>query len=543
VPRAGGRAVRRRRARLPGGLTLAAAAVALAMVLPLAYLVLRAAGAGEAGLRFVLSARTLVQLWQTLLLALVVTALTALLGVPLAWLTSRTDLPGQRLWSVVLVLPLVIPTYVGAFALVAALGPRGLLQQLLERPLGIQRLPEIYGFGGATLALTLYTYPYVLVTVRGAMLRLDPAFERASRSLGAGPWTTLLRVTVPLLRPSITAGCLLVALYTLSDFGAVSLLQYDSITRAIYLQYQGSLDRSMAALLALVLVALTAVILLAEGASRGRARYYRFARSTEPPGRYRLGRWKGPALLLCAATALGAVVLPVVVLLYWLWRGLAAGAVRFDSLWLPALNTAYAAGLAAACALLAAVPVAVLAVRHPGPLSGVVERIAYGSFALPGIVVALSLVFFGANFARALYQTLALLVFAYVIRFLPEAVGALRSGLLLVNPRLEEAAAGLGRGRKGVFVTITAPLIAPAALGGVALVFMSAVKELPVTLLLSPIGFKTLATATWSATASGLYAQAAPPALLLVLVSAVSLPWLLRAERPGAAGGGGGLGT
>ena len=122
-------------------------------------------------------------------------------------------------------------------------------------------------------------------------------------------------------------------------------------------------------------------------------------------------------------------------------------------------------------------------------------------------------------------------MFAYVIRFLPEAVGSLRSGLLQVNPRLEEAAAGLGRKRHQVFVSITAPLIAPAALGGVALVFMSAVKELPVTLLLSPIGFKTLATTTWAATASGLYAQAAPPALLLVLISAASLPWLLRSNR------------
>jgi iron(III) transport system permease protein len=521
---------------LPLGLTVAATLVALAMLLPLAYLVLRALGAGEEGLRFVLSGRTLVLLRQTLFLAVAVTALTALLGVPLAWLTARTDLPWARFWSVALVLPLVIPTYVGAFAFVAALGPRGLLQQQLERLLGVQRLPEIYGFGGATLALTLFTYPYVFVTVRGALLRLDPAFEQASRSLGAGPWTTLIRVTVPLLRPSIAAGCLLVALYTLSDFGAVSLLQFDSLTRAIYLQYQGSLDRSGAALLALLLVAVTAAILLAEGASRGRARYYRFARATAPPERMRLGRWKAPALAFCAATVLVAVVLPVAVLLYWLARGIAASSVRFESLWHPVLNTGLAAGLAGAVALLAAIPVAVLAARHPGPLSSAVERITYGSFALPGIVVALSLVFFGANFARVLYQTLALLVFAYVIRFLPEAVGSLRSGLLQVNPRLEEAAASLGRARHQVFATITAPLIAPAALGGVALVFISAVKELPVTLLLSPIGFKTLATATWTATASGLYAQAAPPALLLVLLSAATLPWLLRSDRPPESG-------
>lgn len=500
------------------------------MLLPVVYLLVRASGAGEEALRFVVSTRTLQLLWQTVLLAVTVTAASVFLGVPLAWLTTRTDLPWSRLWSVLLVLPLVIPTYVGAFAFVAALGPRGLLQQILQ-PLGIERLPEIYGFGGAALTLTLFTYPYVLLTVRGAMLRLDPAFEQASRSLGAGSWHTFIRVTLPLLRPSVTAGGLLVALYTLSDFGAVSLLQYDSFTRAIYLQYQGSLDRSMAAVLGIVLVALTAVVLAAEAFSRGRARYFRFARSTEPPRRYQLGGWTIPGLAFCSATALAAVVLPVVVLTYWLVRGIAAAGVSLDALWQPVMSSAYSSILAAVTALLAAIPVAVLTVRHPGPISGIVERVTYASFALPGIVVALSLVFFGANFVPFLYQTLAILVFAYVIRFLPEAVGALRGALVQVNPRLEEAASSLGRKRHEVFLTITAPLIAPAALGGVALVFMSAMKELPVTLLLSPIGFKTLATATWNATAGGLYAQAAPTALLLVLVSAASLPWLLRAEQ------------
>jgi iron(III) transport system permease protein len=502
------------------------------MLLPLAYLVLRATGAGQEALRLALSPRTAQLFFHTLILAGTVTVASALLGVPLAWLTTRTDLPLRRIWSVLLVLPLVIPTYVGAFAFVAALGPRGLLQQQLEGMLGVQRLPEIYGFGGAALVLTLFTYPYVLLTVRVATMRLDPAFERASRSLGVGAWATFFRVTLPLLRPAITAGCLLVALYTLSDFGAVSLLQYDSFTRAIYLQYQGSLDRSAAAVLALVLVFFTAAVLIVEATTRGRARYYRVAAgATEQPERYRLGRFLIPSLGFCAAVASLSVLLPVVVLLYWLGRGLGVGAVSFDAVWVPVVNSAYASGLAGGLALLAAIPVAVLAVRFPSPLSAVVERITYASFALPGIVVALALVFFGANYAHVVYQTIVLLVFAYVIRFLPEAVGSLRSGLMQVNPRLEEVASSLGRKRHEVFLSITAPLIAPGALAAVALVFMSAMKELPVTLLLSPIGFKTLATSTWNATAGGLYAQAAAPALLIVVVSAASLPWLLRGDE------------
>ncbi len=522
----------RTRHHIPLGLAIPAAIVALAMLLPVAYLVVRATGAGQEALRLIVSPRTAQLLLQTMTLAGTVTVAAALVGVPAAWLTTRTDLPFRRAWSVLLVLPLVIPTYVGAFAFVAALGPRGMLQQLLEGVLGVERLPEIYGFGGAALVLTLFTYPYVLLTVRGAMMRLDPAFERASRSLGASAPATFFRVTLPLLRPGITAGCLLVALYTLSDFGAVSLLQYDSFTRAIYLQYQGSLDRSAAAVLALVLVLFTAVVLMAEAATRGRAKYYRSASgATEQPEIYQLGRYLIPALLFCGLVVGLSVLLPAGVLLYWLSRGLAAGAVSVDAIWIPVVNSGYASLLAAGLALLAATPVAVLAVRFASPFSALVERVTYASFALPGIVVALALVFFGANYARFIYQTVALLAFAYMIRFLPEAVGSLRSALLQVNPRLEEVASSLGRSRREVFLTITAPLIAPGALAAVALVFMSAMKELPVTLLLSPIGFKTLATATWNATAGGLYGQAAAPALLIVLVSAVSLPWLLRGEE------------
>ena len=519
------------RPRVPLGLGLPAALVAIAMLLPIAYLILRALSAGQDAARIVLSAHTAQLLWQTAALAGTVTIASAALGVPLAWLTTRTNLPFRRAWTILLVLPLVIPTYVGAFAFVAALGPRGLFQQFLEALLGVERLPEIYGFGGAALVLTLFTYPYVVLSVRGAMLRLDPAFEQASRSLGVGPWTTFAQVTLPLLRPAITAGCLLVALYTLSDFGAVSLLQYDSFTRAIYVQYQGSLDRSAAAVLALVLVAFTAVILALEAATRGRARYYRSARGAVdelPP--YHLGRWQWPATFFCAAVVVLAVALPVGVLGYWLVRGLSAGS-SLGPVGVSAINSLLASGLAAGLALTAAIPVAILAVRFPSRLSVLLERITYSSFALPGIVVALSLVFFAANYLNWLYQTLALLVGAYMIRFLPEAVGSLRSALLQVSPRLEEAASSLGRRRHQVLLTVTAPLVWPGAMAAVALVFMSAMKELPVTLLLSPIGFRTLATSTWNAATGGLYAQAAVPSLLLVLVSAVFLPLVLRGEQ------------
>src|SRR3990172_6424616 len=244
----------------PALLRVLAALIVTAMLLPIAYLIMRAVGAGADTWQLLLHPRTVDVFVRTALLALTVTGAAIAISVPVAWLTVRADLPFRKGWSVLAILPLAVPTYVGGFILVAALGPKGMLQQLLAGPLGIQRLPEIYGFPGAVLALTLFSYPYLLLSVRSGLRWLDPALEEASRSCGKSGWSTFWRVTLPQLRPSIASGSLLVALYALSDFGAVSLLQFDSFTRAIYLQYQASFDRTMAAILALVLVAMTALI-------------------------------------------------------------------------------------------------------------------------------------------------------------------------------------------------------------------------------------------------------------------------------------------
>jgi iron(III) transport system permease protein len=502
------------------------------MTLPLVYLVLRSLenGWGEF-LEVALRDKTLAVLARSVVLATVVTAASVAVAVPLAWLTARTDLPGRRAWAVLAALPLVIPSYVGGFVLVSMFGPRGLLQDALA-PLGIERLPEIYGLPGAALALTLFSYPYVFLTVRGALRGTDPALEEASRSLGSGGWATFFRVTLPQLRPAIVAGALLVALYSLSDFGAVSLLQFDSFSREIYTQYRSAFDRTPAAILALILVALTAAILVFEARVRGRARYHRSTAGSVRPrnGVIALGRWKWPALLFCGVVVLLALVVPVGVLVFWLTRGLASGE-PLRLLWGAAFNSVYVSALAAGVAALAAVPVAILAVRHPGRIASLVERLSYLGYALPGIVLALSLVFFGANFAPALYGTLALLVFAYAVHFLPQAVGATRSALLQVRPSVEEAARGLGRGPTGVVATVTAPLASSGILAGAALVFLTTMKELPATLLLSPLGFDTLATSIWTATSEAFFARAAAPALLLIAVSALPMYLLVVRER------------
>lgn len=523
------RAGRHSRDAAPAWLLAAGAAIALLGLLPVAYLVALTVGGGESAAQLVLRERTLAVLGRTVALAATVTAAAVAIGVPIAWLTTRSDLPGRRVWTVLAILPLVIPSYVGGYAVVAAFGPRGALQSLLE-PLGVQRLPELYGFPGAALALTLFSFPYVVLSVRGAMLGLDSAYEEVSRSLGRGAWRTFVSVTLPQLRPAVAAGALLVALYALSDFGAVSLLQFDSFTRAIYVQYRASFDPTLAAVLALMLVACTVAVLAAESRLRGRLRHQRPGGTTRrAPRIVELDAWRWPAIAFCATVIGLAVVVPVGTIAFWLVRGLSVGE-EFRFVLDATLNSVIASALAAVLVVLASIPVAVLAVRHRGPLSAAIERATYAGFALPGIVIGLAFVFFAAGYLPAVYQTLPLLLVAYLVRFAPEAVGITRASLLQVSPRVEEVARTLGRRPAAVLREVTLPIMRPGLAAAAALVFLTAMKELPTTILLAPTGFDTLAMRIWSATSEGFFARAAAPALLMVVVAALSLGVVLRHE-------------
>jgi len=512
--------------RPPIRLVVPATIIAAGMLLPLAYLLIRVVEIGPEAIEFALRPRTLQVLLNSVGLVVVVTTVCALIAVPLAWLLVRTDLPGRRVWTMLAVLPLVIPSYVAGFAVIAALGPRGLLQQALA-PLGVERLPDIYGLPGAALTLILVSYPYILLGVRAALQSMDPSLEEAARSLGHGGWPTFRRVTWPQLRPALAAGALLVALYTLSDFGAVSLLQFNAFTRVIYLQYSASFDRTLAAVLASMLVALTGLVLYLEARVRGRSRYDRAsvgaARQRRPIA---LGRWTVPALLFAGGVVGLALVMPLLVVVYWAIEG-AGEALSFVAA--DAVRSVGISLLAAVVIVAAALPVAILAVRYPGRLATLLERVTFTGYALPGIVIALALVFFGARYAPLLYQTLPLLVFGYLVRFLPQAAGSVRNSLLFVSPRLEEAARGLGRAPLIVLFRVTLPLVRPGLVAGAALVFLTVMKELPITLILAPIGFKTLAMAIWSATSEGFFHRAAVPALILTLVSGLSIFSLLGA--------------
>jgi iron(III) transport system permease protein len=298
----------------------------------------------------------------------------------------------------------------------------------------------------------------------------------------------------------------------------------------IYIQYQ-SFDRAQAALFALMLIGLTLIILAFEARLHGRAGHAQDARgAARPPRRIALGSWRWPALAFCASIVCFSLALPAGVLLYWLIRGLSAGeplAALGRSTW----GSLAASGAAAVASVLAALPVAMLAVRRRNGITRALERLTYSAYALPGVAVALALVFFGINYVRGLYQSFPMLVLAYGILFLPQAIGALRTALAQLHPSLEETARSLGRRPAEVFFTITAPLIRPGVVAGASLVFLTTMKELPATLILAPIGFKTLAIDVWSSVSEAFYARAAAPALLIVLMSSLPLALIATRER------------
>ncbi len=485
-----------------------AVVVAAAALVPLIYLVIRGFenGAGEVA-DILFRARTFWLVVRSLVLAGTVTALCVVVGVGLAVLVTRTDLPGRRFWAVVAALPLAMPSYVAAFAWLA-----------LTR--------EAASVVGLVIVLTACTYPYVYLPVAAALARTDPALEDVARSLGRGRLRTLVSVTLRQVRPAIASGALLVALYVLSDFGAPSILRYDVFTRVIYQSYRASFDRTPAAVLSMVLIAITLVITIGEQRSRGRAEHARLgAGVSRKPMVYSLGRWRWVAPLAPASVALVALGVPAVSLGYWMWRGQTTG-VDVDRLLSATLATIGVAAAAAVVTTLCALPLGVLAARYRSPSVRGLENSAYAAHALPGIVVALALVFFGIRFAEPFYQELPLLVAAYVVLFLPLAVGAVRSAVAQSSRKGEDVARSLGYGPLQVMRKVTLPLSGPGVAAGAAMVWLTCMKELPATLLLHPTGMDTLATRLWSETGVRSFGAAAPYAIMLVVIAMIPAWWL-----------------
>lgn len=453
----------------------------------------------------------------TLTLTVAVTVTSLSIGTATAWLTSRTDIPGRRIWMILAALPLVIPSYMAALTIIGATGPSGLLSEWLGFA-----IPTPFGFMGAWLALSIFLAPMAHLIVTPALRLIDPAMEEAATGLGASRLKAFFTVTLPLLRPALVSAGLMAGLYTISDFGAVSLLRFDTFTRAIFTLYAGQIDRRPAATLSLILMLIALIILLLERKTRTRAGYH-LTSTSRRRRTHQLSR--GPkiaSLVFLGGFAAVSLALPMSVLIFWLTRGIGAGA-ELGAFWAETARSVGVSLAAGAAAAAASLPVAMVTTWKRTRLSDAAESSTWAIYALPHITVGVAVVGFALEWARPLYQGLGLLLFTYVAMFMAQSMSTTQDSLRRASPELEDASRGLGHGPLSTLRRVILPLTAPGLAAGGALVFLSVMKELPATLLLRPTGFETLAIRIWSATGEGFFTRASVASLALLAVSIVPL--------------------
>jgi iron(III) transport system permease protein len=495
-----------RRARRPVALVTISSLVAAVLALPLVFLLIEAHGAGASDVaHLIFRPLTLSLLWNTIRLTVVVTVACAVIGTAAAWCVERTDLPGRRAWAVLVVVPLAIPDFVVSF--------------------GWNSLwTWAHGFTGAVIVMSLAVYPLVYLPVAASLRMADPGQEEVARSLGSGRVRTFVRITLGQAKGAILGGCLLVALVMLAEYGAFEILGYQTFTTEIFSEFHGySLAASCA--LSLVLVVLSLLVLAGEGTLRGRGRVSRSGPLTQrvnPPQRLGWTRW--PVLAAFAALVLLALGVPVAASIYWMQAGQSGGLSGGANVSLlnAAGHTALYGGSAAALATILAFPVGLLAIRHNGRLRQLLERSTYLVLGMPGVVIAFALSYFTEEYAAGFgYGTSMLLICCYAVMFFPLALVGVKASLARAPASLDEVARSLGQHRLVVLFRVTVRLAGPGLVAAFCLVFLSVVTELTATLLLIPTSAQTLATQFWSYETNLSYSQAAPFALVMIIVAAV----------------------
>ncbi len=484
---------------------------------------------------------------NTMVLLIGVGAGTLILGTGLAWLTVAYRFPGHAVFDWLLLLPLAVPTYIMGFVYMATFDCAGPVQSALRGWFGSAIwFPEIRSGGGAVLVMTLVLYPYVYLLARAAFHEQSGNTFEAARAMGYSRLQSFFRLAIPLARPSIAAGVTLALMEALTDFATVRFFNFPTLSDGIIRVWHGMMDLRAATELAGVLVLFALVVILFERWVRGRARYSQKGGRSPGIGRVRFSGWGGWAAAgVCALVLAVAFVLPVAQLALWTVREAAhmpPGALAIY--WELAGNSLILSGLATATAIVLAVVVANGVHMGGGRLARFTARLATMGYAVPGAVIAVGVLVPLSAFDHALNDlveqwrgvTIGLLltgsvvglIYAYVVRFMAVAYNSVESSLDKITPNIAMAARSLGASPRRLLWRIHLPLIAPGLLAGATLVFVDVMKELPITMMLRPFGYDTLAIWVWQMAAESLWAGAALPALTIVLVGILPVILLMR---------------
>ncbi len=525
------------------------ALILIAAVLSLPVLVIVASLAGDYGavwehlLTTVLGDYVVHSLW----LMLGVGVGTFVLGVSSAWLTTACDFPLRAWFHWALLLPMAMPAYIIAYTYTGLFDYAGPVQSALRDHFdwgyGDYYFPEIRSLGGAVAMLSLVLYPYVYLLARVAFIEQSTAMLEASRSLGRGPWRTFVGVALPVARPAIAAGVSLALMEALADYGTVDYFGVSTFTTGIFRTWYGLGELQAAAQLAAFLLLFVLTLFVLERASRRRMRFHH-SRGGSPPARIRL---RGGAAFTALATVTAIVfcgfVLPALRLVTWAFSGWRAQVDRgFAEL---VGNSFLLAGLAALFCLLIALVLGYGRRLHPGPMTGAAVRIATTGYAVPGTVIAVGVMIpfaafdnwlsawlestFQVSTGLILSGTLAALVFAHVVRFLSVSVQSIESGLARIRPGIDDAARSLGASPLRILGRVHVPILGGSMITALLLVFVDVLKELPATLILRPFNFNTLAVRTYELASDERLADAATPALAIVLIGLIPVILLSRA--------------
>ena len=472
----------------------------------------------------------------------------ALLGTGAAWIVAMYRFPGRRVLEWALLLPLAMPTYVIAYAYTDFLQFAGPVQSALRETFGWGRedywFPDVRSLEGAILVFSLVFYPYVYVLARTAFLERSGVLMEAARVLGHSQWAAFFKVALPLARPAVAGGVSLVIMESLAEFGAVSYFGVPTFTTGIYRAWYAFGDPVAASQLAASLLAVVALALMLEKASRGRARFH--DSGGRPARRPQLRGWRaGLASGACLLPLVGGFLLPGGLLLAMaMGEGDSEFGVKYLEL---AGNSLTLAGLASLLAVGVALLLAYAGRAQPGVFMAGVKRLASLGYAVPGTVIAVGALIpltaldhaliawarehWGMSLGLVITGSAIALVFAYLARFLAVALNAVESSLARIRPSLDEAARSLGASRVGLLARVHVPLLSGGLISGLLLVFVDVMKELPATIVLRPFNFETLATQVYILAADERLAEAATPSLIIVAVGLIPVVLLSRTLR------------
>jgi iron(III) transport system permease protein len=494
---------------------------ALIMAIPVLYVFVRAVFAPLEKWQVLLGTRIPMLLWNTISLAGSVALVTTIIGVCLAWLVEQTNLPGRRILKGAFILPLAIPPYIGALTYIIVFGKRGVVYSLLG-----SSIIDIYSFFPVAFILSMFTFPYVFLIVSAALSKINGNYEEAGRSSGADYTTIFRRVILPLIIPAILSGNMIVFFYIISDFGAVSMLRYSTFTSSVYFQMVGKLDRSGAAILSMLTIVIGVAVLFAKAQFQKYNAYFQNPKSNRINRPLDLGKSRNLCLIFVLIVLFFSVIMPLTALITWSIKGIYENAVTFKMLGYIS-NSLFISIGAAFITMLISIPITYFKFRYPSRLTSLLNGICNLGLIIPGTLIALGMVFAINRYFVWLIGGPIVLIIGHAMRYLPRSLQSTESSMALISPILDETAYSLGMGFGTVLRKVILPTILPGVFSGGILVMVSSLKELPITLMLRPPGYDTLAVRIWIQASDGFYTHAAPAGLLIVIASLIPLFFLV----------------